>query len=1042
MGRHILIVVLLFFCLLGRANDYVITTPSEKVTLSDAYVNRIYKDSDGYIWLGTGSKVERFDQTGETVYRFEGNLTSYAPYLVNAIEERVQHEYWVGNVHGLFQLDHNNRTARRIFQDKINFPVLALRSDGKGNMYIGTANGLLVYKDGGLKTVTLNEKKSLSGNSRILAIEIVDDKAWLLTPGAVAVYDITSGAVKFYDNTLPDCGNFRCFTRVDNRLYIGTEQKGVATFDMRSFRFSPYWEGVRVPVSSLSHEDGLLAVGTIGKGVSIVSLNTGKTVYAAGCNTQANRGLLSDDISSVLFSNGNLWCGTIYYLGLNYLKNTNQPFRLYRCGDFTSKDLIVRSCFYHEGIMYIGTREGFYRMDEATGRVQHFSAGDAGCELLRSNLIFSFYAYDGNVLVGTCEGGLAVYSPATNRFVETPLTKALVRNDVFMYLEDDERNLWIAASDGLYCYVRATGEVKEYNSANSGMPGNIVYGICLDSAKRFWVGTDKGVALFDVKTGRCSQTGLPSDELRTERTRYIYEGRDGSLHFFLLTENRWTVADKDLNIIRSFDDFNVFNFAQDEEGNYWLGSEDGLMRMDESLTHYSLFPVDDLVGVLMSASAGASICKYRNGELLVPCMKGLVVVDTRSTFRHSPVQIDRMSVNGEPLAGSYQLRPDTTFALKGSENNLTFTFTSSGYENPALVKYQYRLLGKDSTWHWLRGESKVSFYNLSSGRYTFMVRKALTEDSVCSVTFTIAKNWSWIWFLFSGLIGAGGILAYLMVRKRNRANTLHDAPMTVGRAGQTITSTAGARIGQTVASTTANEIGETTTPTAADGLPIASTSEVGTGQPVASSAMVGTTDALEECADENSTTHAKANDKTKSEADAKSDANTKSEVYSKSELNAKSDGNAKSNTEANAKANNDKDEPLYADPEEPTSPEYSVKLSDDEAQKVIAALKAYMEKGKPYLNVDLKQSEVAQAIGSSAYILSAVFTHFLKMGYYDYVNSYRVEEFKQAVRRGDHQKFTIVTLSERCGFKSKTSFFRTFKKFTGTTPNEYINSLK
>ena len=277
-----------------------------------------------------------------------------------------------------------------------------------------------------------------------------------------------------------------------------------------------------------------------------------------------------------------------------------------------------------------------------------------------------------------------------------------------------------------------------------------------------------------------------------------------------------------------------------------------------------------------------------------------------------------------------------------------------------------------------------------------MVRKALTEDSVCSVTFTIAQNWSWIWFLFSGLIGVGGILAYLMVRKRNRTNTLHDA----------------------------------------------STDRVGIGQSVAPSVMVGTTDALEECADENSTAHAKANDKTKSEADAISGGNAKFDRNAKSDGTTKSEVNAKSNAEANAKANNDKDEPPYADPEEPTSPEYSVKLSDDEAQKVIVALKAYMEKGKPYLNVDLKQSEVAQAIGSSAYTLSAVFTHFLKVGYYDYVNSYRVEEFKQAVRRGDHQKYTIVTLSERCGFKSKTSFFRTFKKFTGTTPNEYINSLK
>ena len=49
-----------------------------------------------------------------------------------------------------------------------------------------------------------------------------------------------------------------------------------------------------------------------------------------------------------------------------------------------------------------------------------------------------------------------------------------------MFLEDGDGNLWIAASDGLYCYEKKTHEVKEYNVVNSGMPGNIVYSICID----------------------------------------------------------------------------------------------------------------------------------------------------------------------------------------------------------------------------------------------------------------------------------------------------------------------------------------------------------------------------------------------------------------------------------------------------------------------------------------------------------------------------------------------------------------------------------
>lgn len=118
-----------------------------------------------------------------------------------------------------------------------------------------------------------------------------------------------------------------------------------------------------------------------------------------------------------------------------------------------------------------------------------------------------------------------------------------------------------------------------------------------------------------------------------------------------------------------------------------------------------------------------------------------------------------------------------------------------------------------------------------------------------------------------------------------------------------------------------------------------------------------------------------------------------------------------------------------------------VKLSEKEASEVIDALKKYMQEQQAYLNVDLKQSEVAVAIGYPTYLLSAIFTHYLKMGYYDFVNSYRVEQFKQSVSEGKHKKYTLVTLAEKCGFKSKASFFRAFKKFTGTTPNEYIQQF-
>lgn len=64
----------------------------------------------------------------------------------------------------------------------------------------------------------------------------------------------------------------------------------------------------------------------------------------------------------------------------------------------------------------------------------------------------------------------------------------------------------------------------------------------------------------------------------------------------------------------------------------------------------------------------------------------------------------------------------------------------------------------------------------------------------------------------------------------------------------------------------------------------------------------------------------------------------------------------------------------------------------------------------------------------------------MKKTFYDYVNEYRVEEFKRLVNETDISRYTLTALSEKCGFSSRASFFRHFKASTGITPSEYIKN--
>lgn len=114
-------------------------------------------------------------------------------------------------------------------------------------------------------------------------------------------------------------------------------------------------------------------------------------------------------------------------------------------------------------------------------------------------------------------------------------------------------------------------------------------------------------------------------------------------------------------------------------------------------------------------------------------------------------------------------------------------------------------------------------------------------------------------------------------------------------------------------------------------------------------------------------------------------------------------------------------------------------LSDDDCRELARSLDRLMQLEKPYLNPKLKLTDLGQMLQVPTYKLSYLFNQYLDRPFYDYINEFRIREFKSLVAEGRNKSYTINTLTEQCGFTSRTTFFRYFKQFTGMTPNEYIN---
>lgn len=114
----------------------------------------------------------------------------------------------------------------------------------------------------------------------------------------------------------------------------------------------------------------------------------------------------------------------------------------------------------------------------------------------------------------------------------------------------------------------------------------------------------------------------------------------------------------------------------------------------------------------------------------------------------------------------------------------------------------------------------------------------------------------------------------------------------------------------------------------------------------------------------------------------------------------------------------------------------SLFTSDELATKRIE-LSQFMEKEKPWLDPELTLSDLAAQFQLNPVQLSALVNNGIGKNFNDFVNEYRVEAIKKRLDEGASKQFSLLGIAYECGFNSKATFNRAFKKHAGVTPGEY-----
>ena len=791
--------------------------------LPSSLVSDVVQDHRGFMWVGTGHGVSRFDGGRFRTYaRERANPYSLPLDFIDQVYEDRAGTLWVVTRAGLSRYDaaHDGfvtYAAQHVARDAATgaHPITTTAlDDSRGAFWVGTSAGLyrLDRATGVAAAVPLGTPAvggAAPARPHVMAIhEDARQRVWVGTRAGLYLLGPDGRAARYYGSRpgdvrgLPDSVVRAFADGPDGALWIGTGDGGLARLDERTGHFERF-----------RHDPADTTTLAKNRIVRLVADRAG----------------------------GGLWAGTENG-GLDYFDFATRQFVHHRFDPNVPSSIGSNSIWalYQDatGALWVGTFSGGLDVSAPNGAAIHqyrSVSGDTGS--LSYNAVPAF-AEDraGYVWVATDGGGLNRFDPRTGRFARfTQQNTNLNAEAVLGALEDRRGELWVATwGGGISRFDRRARRFTPYTTANSDIPDDHVYELLEDRAGRLWVGTENAmVAQFDPTRGTFPRRfRVVAPGLAPSSVLLLRELGDGTLGVGLREggvatldprtgARRYYVADPHRPDGLASND--VRALLADGPGAVWVGTEDGLDRLDLATgrcTHYG--EADGLPSAFVEGLAPDA-----GGRLWVSTDRGLARFDPlrrtakvytradglhgdeflmRSAFRASdgalyfggnagfsvvrpawlvenrrppPVVITGLQLFNRPVAvgtpGSPLRRAidqTTELTLTHAQNVVTFEFAALDFGAAANARYAYRLDGFDAEWQHVGRKRTASYTNLAPGRYTFRVR-ASNGDGVWNTTgATLAlvvtpPTWQTWWFR---LLAASALLAgvYRLLRFQQR----------------------------------------------------------------------------------------------------------------------------------------------------------------------------------------------------------------------------------------------------------------------------------
>lgn len=744
--------------------------------LCDKFAYTINQDPEGFLWIGTGQGLCRFD--GRVFEQdFFGDSIPASIAFCSLLDS--QDRLWFGHENGMLSLLENGKFRQLTPIDAPRSSIRAIREDDGGNI-------IALLQQCGLMIISPEMEVTYVGGDPSDETNPFFGKFlnnFQITPQGDLMVGSNDGlSVYRYDEALDtyvhtgDIASLKYMVVQEivkaineDEYWVGTEDEGVYVlngtgYDPAQYGVQKIGEEAGLAYSRVSsiRFDGKRRVWITDSGVGIhrIELDEEGMIGKSVLFSEEN-GIPDEYINQIFIDEeGNQWFSS-QGNGIAVLRD--QAFTFTDIWDDENFPEVSAICNKGNDYWYGGNSRLAY-FSELDQQFTFFGIEDG----LADDRVTALYLDPNNDLyIGFAKSGLYVKKEGASQ-IRSLIVSGNSLDNIINAIDGGGDSIFVANNNGVYTYNPGTGSRSVF-STTQGLPHNKINDVLVDREGIAWVATLTS-GLFGITSEQeiveVIIDGKPKLEfvsLEEDEKGAIWAGTYGDGVFKFADDTlSWFNEDNGLK-----NDY-TYAIGLDPKGYIWIGHREGFSRLDPQREIIRTFGKE--AGFTADITRNASI-NNEAGGLLFGSSNGIIRYDAFQAKEDTvPPRLSLKSV----VISDKSYDPTQPIKLKYDKYRVRIDFVGINLSNPDQVNYQYKLDGYEEEWSDVSSVSYAFYGRVEDGNYHFLLR-ACDGNGNCTlepisleitVKLPVWKTW---WFIASGImLLLTAIFMVIKIRERNQ----------------------------------------------------------------------------------------------------------------------------------------------------------------------------------------------------------------------------------------------------------------------------------